>query len=76
MVSSTEQSAPTAAASVGEAQPSRIEPSTAKIMKTGGTMLRVVIHSFARDARLVRARAGCAGPACGRIRHRTKMYTR
>ena len=54
--------APIAAASVGEAQPSRIEPSTAKIMITGGTRLRAVIHSFCDEASGRPGSRGMRGP--------------
>ena len=72
MVSNTEASAPMAAASVGEAQPNRIEPSTAKIMNSGGTRLRVVIHSFSPKPGSPGS-GGMRGPFSGLIRHSVKI---
>src|SRR5690606_30530421 len=73
--SSTEQSAPIAAASVGEAQPSRIDPSTAKIMKTGGIRLVEVIQSLRANGGSSGS-GGILGPIRGLTTQRIRMYVR
>ena len=61
-----------AAASVGEAQPSRIEPSTAKIMNTGGSRLTVVMRIFWAKLGSPGSR-GMRGPISGFTMHRIRM---
>ena len=61
-----------AAASVGEAQPNRIDPSTAKIINSGGTKLRVLIQSFSPNPGSPGS-GGMRGPFTGYRVHKTKM---
>src|SRR5688500_19043124 len=75
MVSTKEPSAPSAAASVGAAQPSMIEPSTAKIMRSGGTSACAVMASL-RPSGGSSGAGGTRGPNEGLIRQSRKMYTR
>src|SRR5688572_28183584 len=75
MVSRKDPSAPSAAASVGAAQPSMIEPSTAKIIRNGGTRACAVIQTL-RASGGSYGTGGTRGPYNGLIVHSTKMYTR
>ena len=61
-----------AAASVGDARPSRMEPSTATIMPSGGTRLRVVIASFCMKVGSPGS-GGMRRPISGFTMHSTKM---
>src|SRR5918995_1538587 len=75
MVSRNEPSAPSGAASVGAAHPRMMEPSTAKIIRNGGTSACAVIHSL-RESGGSSGPGGTRGPYDGLMAYSTKMYTR
>ena len=71
-VSRTAPNAPIPAASVGAAQPSTIEPSTANIIARGGTSATTVIRTFCAN-RGSSAWRGRRGATLGSMVHRTRM---
>ena len=65
--------APTAAASVGDATPAKMEPSTATIRKRGGNMARVMRHRKALPPMPANSSFGMAGARSGQMMAAMRM---